>query len=305
VTLVSTTMKSQNTTETASAVADLQEKWNDLKDLDCAPAVHKVHQAGASFRALAKALKCSEDLLRHLNLAAQAPPLDQLLARQGRISIREPARRAKAARVRNATKQQEAAERERAWEVERIASAICEWLKSNGFVGAGPAGLAAAVYAASEGLDALMIESEYPGGQAGASSKIENYVGFPMGISGQELAGRAVAQAEKFGAQMMVGQKVVKIRCDQRPYQLTLENGGLIETRSIVIATGAQYNKPNVENLERFEGQGIYYAATAMEAQLCTGEEIVVIGSRAGDEWQRLVLEVVACRALDLDREGR
>ncbi|MGB6826955.1 MAG: FAD-dependent oxidoreductase, partial [Terracidiphilus sp.] len=145
-------------------------------------------------------------------------------------------------------------------------------------VGAGPAGLAAAVYAASEGLDAVVIESEFPGGQAGASSKIENYVGFPMGISGQELAGRAVVQAEKFGAQMMVGQKVAKIRCDQRPYQLTLENGGLIETRSIVIASGAQYNKPNVENLERFEGQGIYYAATAMEAQLCTGEEIIVVG---------------------------
>jgi thioredoxin reductase (NADPH) len=145
-------------------------------------------------------------------------------------------------------------------------------------VGAGPAGLAAAVYAASEGLDALMIESEYPGGQAGASSKIENYVGFPMGISGQELAGRAVVQAEKFGAQMMVGQKVVKIRCDQRPYQLTLENGDGIDARSIVIATGAQYNKPKVENLGQFEGQGIYYAATAKEAQLCTGEEIVVVG---------------------------
>ena len=145
-------------------------------------------------------------------------------------------------------------------------------------VGAGPAGLAAAVYAASEGLDALVIESEFPGGQAGASSKIENYVGFPMGISGQELAGRAVVQAEKFGAQMMVGQKVVKIRCDQRPYQLTLEDGRLIEARSIVIASGAQYNKPKVENLERFEGQGIYYAATFMEAQLCTGEEIVVVG---------------------------
>jgi thioredoxin reductase (NADPH) len=147
-------------------------------------------------------------------------------------------------------------------------------------VGAGPAGLAAAVYAASEGLDAVVIESEFPGGQAGASSKIENYVGFPMGISGQELTGRAVVQAEKFGAQMMVGQKVVKVRCDQRPYQLTLENGGIIDTRSIVIATGAQYNKPNVENLEQFEGQGIYYAATFMEAQLCTGEEIIV-------DWRR------------------
>jgi thioredoxin reductase (NADPH) len=138
--------------------------------------------------------------------------------------------------------------------------------------------LAAAVYAASEGLDAVVIESEFPGGQAGASSKIENYVGFPMGISGQELAGRAVVQAEKFGAQMTVGQKVVKVKCDQQPYELTLENGGLIETRSLVIATGAQYNKPNVENLERFEGQGVYYAATFMEAQLCTGAEIIVVG---------------------------
>lgn len=145
-------------------------------------------------------------------------------------------------------------------------------------VGAGPAGLAAAVYAASEGLDAVVVESEYPGGQAGASSKIENYIGFPTGISGQELAGRAVVQAEKFGAQMMVGQKVVKIRCDERPYQLTLENGVLIDARSIVIATGAQYNKPGVVNLEKFEGQSIYYAATFMEAQLCAGEDIVVIG---------------------------
>ena len=145
-------------------------------------------------------------------------------------------------------------------------------------VGAGPAGLAAAVYAASEWLDAVVIESEFPGGQAGASSKIENYLGFPMGISGQELASRAVLQAEKFGAQMMVGEKVVQIRCDQRPYQLTLQNGGLIETRSIVIATGAQYNKPKVENLAQFDGRGIYYAATFMEAQVCAGEEIIVVG---------------------------
>ncbi len=145
-------------------------------------------------------------------------------------------------------------------------------------VGAGPAGLAAAVYAASEGLDAVVIETEFPGGQAGASSKIENYVGFPMGISGQELSSRAVVQAEKFGARMMVGERVVKIQCDQRPYQLTLENGEVIDTRSIVLATGAQYNKPKVEHLAQYEGQGIYYAATFMEAQLCAAEEVVVIG---------------------------
>lgn len=145
-------------------------------------------------------------------------------------------------------------------------------------VGAGPAGLAAAVYAASEGLDAVVIEAEFPGGQAGSSSKIENYIGFPMGISGQELTGRAVVQAEKFGAQMMVGHRVVRINCDRRPYQLFLENGSVTETRSIIIATGAQYNKPKIENLKQYEGQGIYYAATFMEAQLCESEEVIVIG---------------------------
>jgi thioredoxin reductase (NADPH) len=145
-------------------------------------------------------------------------------------------------------------------------------------VGAGPAGLAAAVYAASEGLDAVVIESEFPGGQAGASSKIENYVGFPMGISGQDLSSRAVVQAEKFGARIMVSEKVVKIQCDHRPYQLALESGAVIDTRSIVIATGAQYNKPKAEKLGHFEGQGVYYAATFMEAQLCTGEDVIVVG---------------------------
>ena len=145
-------------------------------------------------------------------------------------------------------------------------------------VGAGPAGLAAAVYAASEGLDAVVIEAEFPGGQAGASSKIENYIGFPTGISGLELTGRAVVQAEKFGAQMMVGQRVVQIHCDQRPYRLSLENGGILQARSIIIAAGAQYNKPNIANLKQFEGNGIYYAATFMESQLCGGDEIIVIG---------------------------
>ena len=145
-------------------------------------------------------------------------------------------------------------------------------------VGAGPAGLAAAVYAASEGLDAVVIEAEFPGGQAGASSKIENYIGFPTGISGLELTGRAVVQAEKFGAQILVGQRVVQINCDQKPYQLSLENGGILQARSIIIASGAQYNKPNVANLKQFEGNGIYYAATFMESQLCGGDEIIVIG---------------------------
>jgi thioredoxin reductase (NADPH) len=145
-------------------------------------------------------------------------------------------------------------------------------------VGAGPAGLAAAVYAASEGLDAVMIEAENPGGQAGSSSKIENYLGFPTGISGLALTGRAVVQAEKFGAQMMVGERVVGVNCDQRPYQLTLENGSVLRARSIVIAAGAQYNKPNIANLSQFEGNGVYYSATFMESQLCGDEDVIVIG---------------------------
>jgi thioredoxin reductase (NADPH) len=145
-------------------------------------------------------------------------------------------------------------------------------------VGAGPAGLAAAVYAASEGLDTVVIEADLPGGQAGSSSKIENYLGFPTGVSGLELTRRGVVQAEKFGAQMMVGEGVAKFQCDQRPYRLSLENGDILQARSIIIAAGAQYKTPNVANLKRFEGNGIYYAATFMESQLCGGDEVVVIG---------------------------
>jgi len=145
-------------------------------------------------------------------------------------------------------------------------------------VGAGPAGLAAAVYAASEGLDAVVIEAENPGGQAGLSSRIENYLGFPTGISGLKLTGRAVVQAEKFGAQMMVGQRVAKIDCDRKPYHLTLENGSILQARSVIIAAGAQYNKPNIANLKQFEGNGVYYAATFMESQLCGDDEVIVIG---------------------------
>ncbi len=145
-------------------------------------------------------------------------------------------------------------------------------------VGAGPAGLAAAVYAASEGLDAVVIEAELPGGQAGSSSKIENYIGFPTGISGLELTRRAVVQAEKFGAQMLVGQRVIQFHCDQRPYQLSLENGVILRARSVIIAAGAQYNTPDIANLKQFEGNGVYYAATFMESQLCGDDEVIVIG---------------------------
>jgi len=145
-------------------------------------------------------------------------------------------------------------------------------------VGAGPSGLAAAVYAASEGLDALLIETESPGGQAASSSKIENYLGFPTGLSGQELASRAITQAEKFGAKMMVARNVLRLECGRRPYKVVLDDGAQLEARSIVIATGAQYNKPKIPNLARFEGRGVYYGATFMESQLCGDDDIIVVG---------------------------
>lgn len=145
-------------------------------------------------------------------------------------------------------------------------------------VGAGPSGLAAAVYAASEGLDVLVIETNAPGGQAGSSSKIENYLGFPTGISGFELAARALNQAQKFGAQIMIAHGVVRLVCSRRPYQLELDNRQKLTTRAVVIASGAQYNKPSLPNITRFEGVGVYYGATNMEAQLCEKEEVIVVG---------------------------
>jgi thioredoxin reductase (NADPH) len=145
-------------------------------------------------------------------------------------------------------------------------------------VGAGPAGLAAAVYGASEGLDVLVIESDSPGGQAGASSKIENYLGFPTGISGRELAGNAYAQAQKFGAQMLIAKNVRGLACDRRPYALKFDDGQKVPAKTVVIATGAQYRKLSLDNLSRFEGTGVYYGATHLEAQLCGGEDVVVVG---------------------------
>jgi len=145
-------------------------------------------------------------------------------------------------------------------------------------VGAGPAGLGAAVYAASEGLDSLLIETEAPGGQAGSSSRIENYLGFPTGISGHELASRAIHQAQKFGAQMMIARSTVKLDCARRPYKVVLDDGSEISTRAVVIATGAQYNRPAIANLKNFEGLGVYYGATYMESQLCEAEDVIVVG---------------------------
>ncbi len=170
--------------------------------------------------------------------------------------------------------------------------------------GAGPSGLAAAVYAASEGLDVLVIESDSPGGQAGSSSKIENYLGFPTGISGQELAVRAITQAEKFGARMMVAHSVARLDCDSRPYKVVLNNGQRLETRAVVIATGAQYNKPHIANLEKFEGQGIYYGATYMESQLCEQEDIVVVGGGNSAGQAAVFLAQTARKVYMLVRSG-
>jgi thioredoxin reductase (NADPH) len=145
-------------------------------------------------------------------------------------------------------------------------------------VGGGPAGLATAVYAASEGLAPLVIESHAPGGQAGASSRIENYLGFPTGISGQELASGAATQARKFGAEIAIARPIVQLKCERRPYELVLADGSVLFARTIVIATGACYKKPAVDRLVHFEGRGVHYGATYIEAQLCLDEEVVVIG---------------------------
>jgi thioredoxin reductase (NADPH) len=145
-------------------------------------------------------------------------------------------------------------------------------------VGAGPAGLAAAVYGASEGLDVLVLEANSPGGQAGSSSRIENYLGFPTGVSGQDLTGRALTQAQKFGAQIMVAKGATGITCNRKPYAVQLEDGPRIPARAVIIATGAEYRRPPLANLSRFEGAGVYYTATFMESQLCAGEEVILVG---------------------------
>jgi thioredoxin reductase (NADPH) len=133
------------------------------------------------------------------------------------------------------------------------------------------------VYGASEGLDVLVLETSAPGGQAGSSSKIENYLGFPTGISGQELAARAYHQAQKFGAEMLIA-KGTRLVCDSKPYIVEIENGARIPAHTVVIATGAEYRRPPLKGLARFEGAGVYYGATFVEAQLCGGEEVIVVG---------------------------
>jgi thioredoxin reductase (NADPH) len=145
-------------------------------------------------------------------------------------------------------------------------------------VGAGPAGLAAAVYAASEGLDVLVLETNAPGGQAGTTSRIENYLGFPAGISGQLLAARGFTQANKFGARFAVARGGAAFQREQRPYTIALEGGGAVKARTAIIASGVRYRPPDIPGVERFQGTGVYHAATYLEAQLCGGEDVAVVG---------------------------
>ncbi len=167
-------------------------------------------------------------------------------------------------------------------------------------IGAGPAGLASAVYAASEGLDVVVIDEVAPGGQAGTSSKIENYLGFPTGISGQALAGRAFVQAQKFGAQIEIPGRVVGLHCGNPYHELELDGGTRVRSRTVVVASGAHYRKPTLANLGRFEGVGVYYGATHLEARSCKGDDVIVIGggNSAGQAAVFLAESVTSVRIL-------
>jgi len=166
-------------------------------------------------------------------------------------------------------------------------------------VGAGPAGLAAGVYAASEGLDALVLETGTPGGQAGSSSKIENYLGFPTGISGLALAARALIQAQKFGAEIRTAYPVMHLSSDARPYAIRFANGQTARARTIVIATGAEYRQLALENASRFLGMGIYYAATITEARRCGAGEAIVVGG-GNSAGQAAVFLAATCKMVHL-----
>jgi len=171
-------------------------------------------------------------------------------------------------------------------------------------VGAGPAGLSAAVYAASEGLRVLVLEANAPGGQAGSSSKIENYLGFPTGISGQALAGRAFSQAEKFGAEVAIARVAEHLDCAGNPFLIRLNNGESIRARSVVIASGARYRRLAVPNLEKFENAGVYYGATFVEASVCKGKEVVVIGGANSAGQAAVYLSGIAAKVWMLVRSG-
>ncbi|MEA2883218.1 MAG: thioredoxin reductase, partial [Bradyrhizobium sp.] len=145
-------------------------------------------------------------------------------------------------------------------------------------VGAGPAGLATAVYAASEGLSIVVFDAQAFGGQAGASARIENYLGFPTGISGRDLTGRAYVQAQKFGAEMAIPTDISRLDCGQNPLMLEFVDGGRARASAVVIASGARYRRLDVLNLREFEGRGVWYWASPIEARLCRHEEIVLVG---------------------------
>jgi len=171
-------------------------------------------------------------------------------------------------------------------------------------VGAGPAGLSAAVYSASEGLDVLVLETNAPGGQAGSSSQIENYLGFPTGISGQELATRAYTQAQKFGAHLLIAKSARQLAGDRTPYAIAVDHGPRVLARAVIIATGAAYRRLAIENLAQFEGVGVYYGATVVEAQMCGGEEVIVVGGGNSAGQAAVFLAQTARRVHLLIRSG-
>jgi thioredoxin reductase (NADPH) len=146
-------------------------------------------------------------------------------------------------------------------------------------VGAGPAGLGAAVYAASEGLDTVLVDSVAPGGQASTSSRIENYLGFPAGISGSELAERATIQADRFGVRITAPETAVALSFEDGYHAIELDNGDRLRGRTVVLATGASYRRLAVNRLADFEGNGVYYAATAVEAQMCANDPVAIVGA--------------------------
>ena len=154
----------------------------------------------------------------------------------------------------------------------------CEGVCDVAIAGAGPAGLAAAVYAASEGLSVVVIDARAFGGQAGASARIENYLGFPTGISGQALAGRAYSQAQKFGARMLIPAEAVRLDCEAHPFVVHLAGGREVKSRTVVIASGARYRRPECDGLREMEGRGVWYWASPIEAKMCAGQEVVLVG---------------------------
>jgi len=174
-------------------------------------------------------------------------------------------------------------------------------------VGAGPAGLATAVYAASEGLSVIVLDQRAIGGQAGASSRIENYLGFPTGISGQALAGRAYNQALKFGAELAIPLQVARLECASdglgKPHRLELESGEAVQARTVVVATGARYRRPGIDNLSPFEGSGVSYWASPVEARLCAGEEVALVGG-GNSAGQAVVFLASKVKALNLVVRG-